>query len=369
MKATESPIVTDAGRAAWTRHLARDLFPRPVTPFSWTVLRGPADVALRQAYAELGAPVSATEPFWRLENRHVYLCSELVEAADGKLCGAAWLGRVAPGAPTGLRGRIQAGGAIKRAESRLQTVAAEAAGAQTRLSRWLTWVQGLRWSQADILQVMEELEPHAVAALQVWFLTRAALNAADAQLQARLSEWLPDLAPAARSDLYLGIEELPSVQAALAVTGASRMPAASPERLSVLARWGHRGPGEVRPDASRWGETPALFERLAGHDGAEARLGAAQMARREAERAVRLKLSSGKPRQFDELLGHARDAMRRGRRRLGLLDDGYGRGAALVGRSRARGASGGANSPARGCSVSRAGGTQAGRDGRVARRS
>jgi hypothetical protein len=310
LKATESTNAADAGPVGWTRDLARDLFPGPVTPFAWTLLAGPADAALRALYAELGAQIDGAAVLWRLERGYVYLNAGALAAADEKLFGAAWLGRGAPPAPSGLLGRMQAGGIVKRAETRAKAAAIEATGLQTRLGRWLAWVQGLKWTQADVLQVMEELEPHAVAALQVYFLTRAAHNAADARLRGRLAEWLPGVAPDLIARLYLAVDDLPSVQTAFDVAAAARLPAANPERLATLARCGHAGPGGIRPDARRWGEAGELLERIAAQQDGGAQLGAALAARQEAERGVRARLNQGQARQFDELLAWAREAMR-----------------------------------------------------------
>jgi hypothetical protein len=309
LKASESLRAADAGWVGWTRDLARDLFPGPATPFAWTLLAAPADTALRNLYTDLGATPTA-EPFWRLREGYVYLNGAAITAADDQLHGAAWLGRVAGHAPSGLFGKMHASGMIKRSEARLRAASSEATGLQSRLSRWLAWVQGLKWTQADLLQVMEELEPHAVAAVQVYFLARAALNAADGELRARLGEWLPALPPDPVSDLYLAIEGLPSIQMALTVADAARLPASSPERLSTLARCGHRGPGGIRPDARRWNEAGSLLETIAARSDGSARLGEALAARREAERALRLKLHEGHAREFDELLSRAREAVR-----------------------------------------------------------
>jgi hypothetical protein len=286
------------------------LFPGPATPFAWTLLAAPAEAALRHLYANFGASGLSREPFWSLRKGYVYLNGAQIASADEKLFGAAWLGRVAPPAPSGLLGRMQTGGAIKRIEARLRAASMEAAGLQTRLARWLTWVYGLKWTQADILQVMEELEPHAISALQVYFLARASLHAADAQLRGRLREWLPDLPPGLVADLYLAVDDLPSTQMALIVAAAARLPASSPERLTTIARCGHRGPGGIRPDGIRWTDAGLLLQTLVGREGVNARLGAAVSARREAERIIRLQLRGGPARQFDELLPLAREAMR-----------------------------------------------------------
>ena len=220
---------------------------------------------MRTAYGELGGQLlPAALPFWRFEGGYAYLNAASVAEADESLYGAAWLGSTRPEAPGGLRGRLQAGGVIRRTQSRLMTVAGEAAGLQTRLSRWWAWVQGLKWSQADLLQVMEELEPHALAALQNHFLARVGLNAAAAALEARLGEWQTVFPSHAAAALTLGPQDMPSVVISDAVIRASRLEPADQERLATLIRSSHRGPGEIRPDALRWPDATTLLSQLAG---------------------------------------------------------------------------------------------------------
>ena len=96
-------VAAAAGQIAWTRELARDLFPGVATPFAWTVLRAPADSALRRALIELGAGELPAAALWRRpdEGRVVVNATALAEAAK-MLYGAAWLGPVAGEPPVGL---------------------------------------------------------------------------------------------------------------------------------------------------------------------------------------------------------------------------------------------------------------------------
>jgi hypothetical protein len=310
LKSIESLRATSAGQTSWTRDLARDLFSGWTTPFAWTLLRAPVETALRSVYTAVGAALTAPgEPFWRSEEGAVYLNAALIAQTDQTLAGAAWLGRRQPPAPGGLLARLQTGSTAKRCQARVAAAPGEAQSLQTRLSRWLTSVQGLRWTQADLLQVMEELEPHALAAFQVYFLARMGLNAAHAQLQARLAEWAPDCPSDVLAGLYLGVDGLPSASTAEAVNEAARLPAAGPARLAALARCSHRGPGEMRPDAHRWGAAPELLAHLAAQGDAGWRPARAAEQRDAALAEIRGRLDVGRYRQVDELLGRVHGMM------------------------------------------------------------
>ena len=225
------------------------------------------------------------------------------------LAGAAWLGPVQPPAPGGLLARLQAGSTVKRCQARIVAAASDVPNLQARLSRWLTFVQGLRWTQADLLQIMEELEPHALAALRTYFLARMGLNVAHASLQAQLAEWLPDCPPDIRTSLYLGVDGLPSVIAAEAVNDAARRAPVDPERGSTLARYGHRGPGELRPDGSRWGVAPELLAHLAGQGDEGWRPEDAANRRRSALADLKNRLDGGRFRHIEALLQQAHASM------------------------------------------------------------
>lgn len=311
MKSSHAPNVTSTGQASWTRDLARDLFCGGTTPFAWTLLRSPAEAALRSAYAELGsAAISPGEPFWRLDGGLVRLNAALVAEMDQSLAGATWLGRVQPQAPGGLLARLQAGSTAKRCQARIAAAADDLLALQALSSRWLTFVQGLRWTQADLLQVMEELEPHALAALRAYFLARMGLNAAHASVQTQLAEWAPDCPPDIRASLYLGVEGLPSVIAAEAVNDAARRTVADPERESTLARYGYRGPGEARPDGWRWGAAPELLVHLARQRDAGWRPEGASDRRKSALAELKNQMDGGRFRHVEALLQQVHASMR-----------------------------------------------------------
>jgi len=234
--------------STWTRRLAADLFPGMTSPLAWTLLRRPAGDALRQAYLELGAPALPAAPLWQLQtDGQVLVNAAALAEADAALRGAAWLGAVQPEPPAGLLARLQAGAAIRRTEARIAAGVREATVLHTGLVRWLSWVRGQRWAQADLLQVMEELEPQATQALKTYFILRAGLHAA--------GRTVPE--EACRT------AHLRSADAARAMLAVAGLPPDDPARVAALAEHGHRGPDEARPDARRWENSPDLLAQLA----------------------------------------------------------------------------------------------------------
>ncbi len=239
------------GQITWTRDLARDLFPGPVTPFAWTLLRGPAEAAMRRTWADLGVSELNVRAFWQLgEDSRVVLNATALGDASLALHGAAWLGGIPGQPPAGLTARWRARGALRRAEQAVTTAVSSLPALQARLGYWLDHVRRLKWSQADLLQVMEELEPAAQEALRAYLTVRAGLAGAAAQVAERLDQWAPDRPANVIYQLYAGLEGLPSADAVCALAGASSGP--------FLSRFGHRGPGELRPDAWRWNDHPEV---------------------------------------------------------------------------------------------------------------
>ncbi len=305
MSASQNRVEVTAGQIAWTRDLARDLFPAAVTPFHWTLLRRPAQEAMRRTWVDLGVVLPAADFWRRAPDGYVHLNADLMAQAGRAVHGAAWLS--APPTPErgGLFGRWQAQGTIKRVQAQVDTVAQEVDGLNQRLAEWFTFVQRLRWTQADLLQVMEELEPRAQTILQAYFALRAGLSAAQAEVAARLADWLPGYPPQTILSLYAGLDGLPSVDAAYALAAlrdASNQDAAVQD---FLARYGHRGPGEIRPDARRWREHADVTVQLSTLPLAHT-VEAARAARQAAEGWVLGRLDGNQRRQFEPLLARAR---------------------------------------------------------------
>ena len=299
---TTSQARQPAGQIDWTRDLAGDLFPGVATPFAWTTLRAPAEAALRRALAELGAPAPMEVKLWqRDQDNQVYVNSSILADAARRLHGAAWLGSIRGEIPGGLIGRLQAGGVTRKAQVCLDAALAGAQNLHAHTARWLDWVRGLHWTQADLLQVMEELEPKARDALQNYFILRAGLSAAAAHVADRLAEWLPDRPTDVTWGLYVGLAGMPGVESAYALAVAARDEAS---RDAALARFGHRGPAEIRPDGMRWADHPKLLAGLAAQR--PLRNGdSAHIQRQAIEAWVFGQLDAGRSRQFEASLRRA----------------------------------------------------------------
>lgn len=296
------------GQAAWTRELARDLFPGSATPFHWTLLQQPAQTALRRAWAELGITLPAVELWRRADDGRVELAAGPLAQAAQAARGAAWL-IAPPDRPTaGLLDRLQAATVIRRIHARLAGRVPEIAATQARLTTWLTWVERLAWTQADLLQVMEELEPQAEQALCAYFTARAGLAAAQAEAAAQIARAWPDCSPAVTLGLYVGLPGLPGAEAAFAL--AALDDATDPDGAldEFLAVYGHRGPDEARPDALRWRDRRAWARACVGlpiiHTAARARA-----IREKAEQAVQARLGGRWPR-VESAIARARDLSR-----------------------------------------------------------
>lgn len=260
---------------------------------------------MRRTWAGLGAPDLPAAPFWRLgEDGRVYLNTEHLAAAARALYGAAWLGPMKGEEPGGLAARLRAGSVLRRAETEILSAASGVTAMQSRLLAWLSRVRGLRWTQADLLQVMEELEPQAQSALQSYFTVRAGLEAAGARLADLLAQAWPARPAGSFSSLLAGLPGLPSVEAVYAL---AEIGAAAPD--AFLARYGHRGAGDVRPDARRWRDAPAALDFAATHAGLRRR-DEAETLRRAAERELVGALDSGRRRQVEPALQRTRELCR-----------------------------------------------------------
>lgn len=297
-----------AGQPAWTRALARDLFPDIVTPFHWTLVQQSAQAAMHRAWAELGVTLPAADLWHRSDDGRVYLNARPLQQAGQSLRGAAWLVVPPDGREPGLLSRLQTPGIIRRVQQQIAAAARTAADRQARLADWLARTQRLRWTQANLLQVMEELEPQAEAALAAWFVVRAGLAAAQAAVTTGVAQIWPDCPSAVVLHLYAGLRGLPGAEAAhdLAAVGRAADPEAALQQF--LAAYGHRGPGEVGPAAQRWADHPDRARALACQT-ATRTWAAAEAARVTAEQTIAARAGPGWPR-LEPIVARARDLCR-----------------------------------------------------------
>ena len=213
---------------------------------------------MRRMWAAFGVTDLPQTPFWQQGvDGYVRLNAENLAAASRAVQGAAWLGAVRGDAPTGFAARLRPPAVIRRTEAEVQATLADVTALNARLFDWRHWVRGLRWTQADLLQVMEELEPNAQAALQSYFTLRAGLEAAHARTE--------DAGGA--PGRLAGLTGLPSVEAVRALAVLPSFGASGPAYEDYLVRYGHRGARDVTPAAARWQDHPERL-RLALEAGA-----------------------------------------------------------------------------------------------------
>jgi hypothetical protein len=131
-----------------------------LTPFSQSVLHPAAKIALRSAAVHLGSPdfVISDSALARPGGVNAHLARLTVGVWGGSSQAVAHLLGVAPSDPVA---RGKAGRGIKTAQQTL-AVFPQIYG---RLRRWSEWVFASEWSQAQLLQVMEEVELMVTEAL------------------------------------------------------------------------------------------------------------------------------------------------------------------------------------------------------------
>ncbi|HEY80307.1 MAG TPA: hypothetical protein EYP25_09600 [Anaerolineae bacterium] len=133
--------------------------PTKLTPFSQSLLHPALNNALNRLARDL-APASPPPPLnlQHPQGPNAFLAELVLAAWGGSPPDIGRLLGVEP--PTGSR-RGKPGSGAKQAQAALQ----EFNSAYTRLRRWSEWVFASEWSQAQLLQVMEEVEPKVEEAL------------------------------------------------------------------------------------------------------------------------------------------------------------------------------------------------------------
>jgi len=288
-------------RTVWSRLPLQPLVIGPLTPFSHSVLEEIAGRAWYQYYDRLGFAPMPKARIVRQYQCRPYLNLTLSAQRDAEQAAVEPLmlrldGQLFPVAKwekPGLLAGIKAGFAQKKIEELLKKLTAELDAIAQKTQAWYAKTQDLRWTQAEILQVMEEIELISIPSFMVFFAVRhqldlaynrlirvsmdkgrdptllrlidtaisVDLNAGDAAMPAELRTALADLRtmavvdPATVAWLQAGNYEgwqqtLPNPQLTLAVQ-------------EFLRRYGHRvlGDGEIR--TPRWQEDPGpLFVNL-----------------------------------------------------------------------------------------------------------
>lgn len=238
------------------------LAPQRPLPLTWSVLAPTLEAAQRRTASELKEAINAPLPdgaLWQLVAGQPYRRRQTAAAGSSPAAGRA-----------GLLAQIGLGG---RASRLLLDTTAIAAERCQRLQRWYARVRATRWGQADLLQVMEEIEPHGILALAAWQQMQIVWQEASQELAQTQAEVWADAPAAAVTALTA-----PVAAYDLALDRLAQGALSSEE---FLQRFGHRGPNEAELAAPRWSEAPDHLTALASARGAAAAGAAARQAQAE----------------------------------------------------------------------------------------
>lgn len=286
---------TEAGTEAgtvWGRSLFEPLAPDALTPFTGSLLSEIAARAWYLYYDRLGFGPMLRAEVVRLHAGRPYINLTLSSTLDAENAGVAppvfRLDGVARPLfawekPGFLAGMKLARGA-KKIEDTLRTLQQELPAITAKAAAWQSRVAGLYWSQAELLQIMEEIEHVGAAALLPYFAARHNLEWAYRRLQmllgaqteaegaALIARALGGAAPTVELEMARHVQRLGQSAAAQPEirdwfdAGAfdawqSSLPlgAFADDLHSFMARYGHRGLHEGEIAAPRWTEAPAAL--------------------------------------------------------------------------------------------------------------
>lgn len=271
--------------------------PHPM-PLTWSVLAPVLEAAYRKTADEMKDVMKADLPagaLWQLVAGQAYRRRELAVVVNGDAA-----------ARGGLLAQV---GLVSRSPKALIAAADAAADRCQRVQRWYARVSATHWGQADLLQVMEEIEPHGIRALSTWEQMRLAWQEGSSEvIQAQKEAW-PDASPADVADL--------TTPASGYDLARDRVARGMDSREAFISRYGHRGANEAELSSPRWCEDPGkLNAQLAVTMLAPGPDPAARLAQAEQKLLGRLRFLRRRSvetllqtrRRFGELLDQADDA-------------------------------------------------------------
>jgi len=298
--------------SVWGRSLLEPLAPDALTPFTSSLLTEIVARAWYLYYDRLGFSPTPRARVVRLHAGRPYVNLTLSATLDAENAGVAppvfrLDGSARPlfawEKPGFLAGMKLARGA-KKIEETLRSLQQELPAITSKAAAWQQRVAGLRWSQAEILQIMEEIERVGASALLPYFAARHNLETTyrrllmllgartEVEAAALIGRALGGATPTVELEMAQHVQRLgqsaaaqPEVRAWLNAgvfeAWASSLPpgAFADDLQTFLARYGHRGFHEGEIAAPRWAEAPAaLFAAIRACAQATPAPGAAQSA-------------------------------------------------------------------------------------------
>lgn len=278
-------------RAVWSRLLLQPLAGDLLTPLSYSVLAEVSGRAWFVYYDHLAFDPMPRARVARQYNGRAYINLTLSAQREAEFAALEPMSFVVDGAAQPLvrveKPGFVAGMKSSRAARRIEKGWADfAADAQAQAASAIAWearVRDYRWSQAEILQIMEEIEPNMVAPFApflaarhsvLWRVNRlmhlanqppaetlrqidrglGADNVVEAEIARSLGHMAQKLTPHLRQSIITG--EAQGWEDALREAGLLV------EMQAFLARYGHRAAAPAELASPRWGEDPAPLLRL-----------------------------------------------------------------------------------------------------------
>lgn len=167
-------------RTVWSQLPLQPLTARPLTPFSYSILDEVAKSAWYQYFDELGFDPMPRARVVRQYGGRVYLNLTISAQCDAEYAAVEPVALAVNGQPLGVTSWEKPGffASMKSSRNRkkiqqlLATYSQQVTTVTQQAAAWYAKTQELRWTQADILQVMEEVERISIPSFKLFFAAR-----------------------------------------------------------------------------------------------------------------------------------------------------------------------------------------------------
>lgn len=191
-------MTSTVSAVVWSRAAANDLARGLLSPLTWSILSRSAERAVRSHYSAWGVTLPAGVPIWRRIDGRAYLNTTALTAADQA---------VSAGESDATSGwRLFNRGPDRRQNAALREQIEQAPARFAATQQWWQRVQTMQWRQATVLQVMEEIEPHAEAVLTARDYLTTGLGAGRRQITRWVAGWQPGSSDTLFDDLFAGLD-------------------------------------------------------------------------------------------------------------------------------------------------------------------
>ena len=273
----------------WSQFPLQPVAPGVLTPFSYSVLAELTSRAWYAHYDRLGFDPTPRARVVRRHKGHVYYNVSLAAQMEADHAGleppVLRINHQPRPVATWEKPGFLAGFKVGRAQKKMDDVLADYGrqiGTITEMARaWYLKTQELRWSQAEVLQVMEEIERVGVESMVAYLAARQTLDRLYTRLLADLGGTaqrvvlinnalgnLPELVESAISDSLLGLVEVmrePDQLAWLKAGDFANWRSTLPSKQAIeqveafIGAFGHRTIHEGEIARPRWAEDPGVM--------------------------------------------------------------------------------------------------------------